>query len=175
MTLQNLGDTWKDTKVGAYVSQVLFVNHPPEQLGLRNSREIITLSTCLDLLLTGQLARLGDVLIQRLKAVESSVTEGWAVAKHYDLTNQNKNNQLMQDHGAPTSRSNYDDSCLQCCERERERERETHTQRERDMDPDPQHPKQIKIPFVGIYTARCCRICSGLQLLPVSMCTTNVP
>ncbi|CAE7622693.1 Rpl30 [Symbiodinium sp. CCMP2592] len=53
--------------------------------GLRNAREIVTLSTSLDLLLSGQFARLGDVLMQRLKAVESSLTDGWGVAKHYEL------------------------------------------------------------------------------------------
>ena len=77
------GSNWRETTVGAYVSQVLFANHPPEGMGLRNAREIVTLSTSLDLLPSGQLARLGDVLMQRMKAVE--LPDGWAVAKHYEL------------------------------------------------------------------------------------------
>ena len=83
--ISDVGVGWRETKVGAYVSQVMFLNHPPESMGLRNAREVVTLSTALDLLLTGQLGRLGDVLMQRLKAVEASLTEGWSVAKHYEL------------------------------------------------------------------------------------------
>ena len=83
--ISDTGESWRGTKVGAYVSQVLFANHPPEAMGLRNAREIVTLSTSLDLLVSGQFARLGDVLMQRLKAVESSLTDGWGVAKHYEL------------------------------------------------------------------------------------------
>ena len=83
--MSDTGESWRGTKVGAYVSQVLFANHPPEAMGLQNAREIVTLSTSLDLLVSGQFARLGDVLMQRLKAVESSLTDGWGVAKHYEL------------------------------------------------------------------------------------------
>ena len=81
----SVGEDWRSTKVGAYISQVLFVNHSPDTMGIRNAREIVTLATCLDHLLSGQLARAGDVLMQRLKAVESSLTDGWSVARHHEL------------------------------------------------------------------------------------------
>ena len=81
----SVGEDWRSTKVGAYISQVLFVNHSPDTVGIRNAREIVTLATCLDHLLSGQLARAGDVLMQRLKAVESSLTDGWSVARHNEL------------------------------------------------------------------------------------------
>ena len=82
---EDIGEDWSSTRVGAYINQVLFVNHSPETMGIRNAREIVTLSTCLDHLLSGQLARLGDVLMQRLKAVESALTAGWTVARHHEL------------------------------------------------------------------------------------------
>ena len=83
--VREVGQDWRETKVGAYVNQVLFVNHSPETIGIRNSREMVTLSAALDCLLTGQLARLENVLMQRLKAVESSITDGWGVARHLEL------------------------------------------------------------------------------------------
>ena len=70
--------------MAAYINQVLFVNHSPDTMGVRNAREIV-LGTCLDHLLSGQLARLGDVLMQRLQAVEAALTDGWTVARHHEL------------------------------------------------------------------------------------------
>ncbi len=71
---------WQDRKVMAYINQVLLVQHPPQQLGLRNLREAQTLGMALDL------ARAGDLLMQRLKALETAVSDqSWHQAKHQEL------------------------------------------------------------------------------------------
>lgn len=77
---------WQDRKVMAYINQVLLVQHPPQQLGLRNLREAQTLGQALDLILEGQVARAGDLLMQRLKALESAVNDqSWNQARHQEL------------------------------------------------------------------------------------------
>ena len=76
---------WRDQRVGAYLNQVLFTQHSQEKLGLRNVRELVTLAEAIDLLMEGQFAAVGDVLMQRMKAVESSVTDGWQMASHQEL------------------------------------------------------------------------------------------
>lgn len=81
----DVGETWRDQRVGAYLNQVLFTQHPPKEIGVRNVRELITLGECIDLLMSNELPRLGDVLMQRLKAVEASLSEGWAVASQQEL------------------------------------------------------------------------------------------
>ena len=82
---EDVGETWRDQRVGAYLNQVLFTQHPPKEIGARNVRELITLGECIDLLMSNELPRLGDVLMQRLKAVEASLSEGWAVASQQEL------------------------------------------------------------------------------------------
>ena len=77
--------SWRDQRVGAYLNQVLFTQHSQEKLGLRNVRELVTLAEAIDLLMEGQFAAVGDVLMQRMKAVESSVTDGWQLASHQEL------------------------------------------------------------------------------------------
>lgn len=81
----DVGETWREQRVGAYLSQVLFTQHPPREIGVRNTRELITLGECIDLLMSNELPRLGDVLMQRLKAVEASLSEGWTVASQQEL------------------------------------------------------------------------------------------
>ena len=55
-------------------------------MGLRNYREILTLVRCLDHLCRGDLAKLGDVLMQRVKALERSIEDGhWRVACQLEL------------------------------------------------------------------------------------------
>ena len=80
-----VGSSWRLQRVGAYVSQVLMVQHPAERMGPRNSREIQTLSLAIDALMDGQYALCGDYLMQRLKAVESSLTDGWKVAEQQEI------------------------------------------------------------------------------------------
>ena len=84
----NLGgkQQWGSLKVLAYLNQIVLTNNPPAKIGIRAHRELVTLCTCLDLLLTGESVRCMDVLTQRLKAVEASVLDGnWALARHYEL------------------------------------------------------------------------------------------
>ncbi len=77
---------WQDRKVMAYINQVLLVQHPPQQLGLRNLREAQTLGQALDLIMEGQIAKAGDLLMQRLKALETAVNDqGWQQARHMEL------------------------------------------------------------------------------------------
>ena len=53
---------------------------------MRNTREIQTVSWVLDLLVMVELAQLGNVLMQRYKALEASVSDGgWHLARHYEL------------------------------------------------------------------------------------------
>ena len=55
-------------------------------VSMRNERELRTISESLDALLTGNLARSGDILLQRFKAIEASVNDSsWAVARHCEL------------------------------------------------------------------------------------------
>lgn len=84
-TDEEAGRSWRDQRVGAYLNQVLFTQHPQEKLGMRNVRELVTLAEAIDLLMEGQFAAVGDVLMQRMKAVESSVTDGWQLASHQEL------------------------------------------------------------------------------------------
>ena len=76
---------WQDRKVMAYINQVLLVQHPPQQLGLRNLREAQTLGQALDLIMEGQIAKAGDLLMQRLKALETVNDQGWQQARHMEL------------------------------------------------------------------------------------------
>lgn len=80
-----VAESWRDQKVSAYLNQVLFTQHPPSAMGLRNARELTTLSMALDLLMEQKFPELGDLLMQRMKAVEVSLTEGWSVANHQEL------------------------------------------------------------------------------------------
>ena len=69
-----------------YINQIVLTQHPPQSIGVRNSRELITLGTGIDLLLQGRLAELGDLMAQRLKALETSLGEqGWVTARHQEL------------------------------------------------------------------------------------------
>eukprot|EP00438_Fugacium_kawagutii_P004851 Skav221072 [mRNA] locus=scaffold3118:298387:301731:- [translate_table: standard] len=63
-----MGEDWTKARMLSYINQVVLVQHPPSSIGLRNHRELITLGTGIDMLLSGQLGELGDLLVQRLKA-----------------------------------------------------------------------------------------------------------
>ena len=70
----------------AYTAGTLFAQNSAASVGMRNTREIQTVSWALDLLVMGELAQLGDVLMQRYKALEASVSDGgWHLARHYEL------------------------------------------------------------------------------------------
>lgn len=77
---------WEDRKVMAYINQVLLTQHPVQNLGVRNLREAQTLGAALDLLMSGNLGSLGDLLMQRLKALETAINEqSWGSARHQEL------------------------------------------------------------------------------------------
>ena len=57
-----------------------------EKVGVRNGRELKTLATALDHLARGELDHLADVLMQRYKAVEMSISDGtWTLAQRIEL------------------------------------------------------------------------------------------
>lgn len=78
--------SWREQRVNAYLNQVLFNQHPASSMGMRNAWEfLVTLATCIDLLMEEQFASLEDVLMQRLKAVEASLSEKWSVTNFQEL------------------------------------------------------------------------------------------
>ena len=57
-----------------------------KRLGHKEERELATLSTALDCLCQGKMAQAGDVLIQRFKAIETSIYDGnTAIGAHQEL------------------------------------------------------------------------------------------
>ena len=69
-----------------YLNTVFRQRFPARPISLGNSRELSTLARTLDALLSGNVGRACDCLVQRFKALESAVTEGhWGLAKHYEL------------------------------------------------------------------------------------------
>ena len=56
-----------------------------EGVSARNKRELLTLATILDALLSGSLGRVGDVAMGRLQAIESAHRDGrWEMARHLE-------------------------------------------------------------------------------------------
>ena len=77
---------WNEVRVEMYLNQVFFVQHPESTVGLRSTREMRTWGKVIDYLLDGRFGELGDVAIQRLKALETAHNEGsWDLAKHHEL------------------------------------------------------------------------------------------
>ena len=77
---------WNEVRVEMYLNQVFFVQHPESTVGLRSTREMRTWAKVIDFLLDGRFGELGDVAIQRLKALETAHNEGsWDLAKHHEL------------------------------------------------------------------------------------------
>jgi hypothetical protein len=77
--------TWANGVVLAYVTRVLFQQHPIESMGPRNAQELRTLAESLDALLCGGLVKTADRLMQRLKAIEQSLSDGhWHAAQHME-------------------------------------------------------------------------------------------
>ena len=57
-----------------------------DAVGLRTSREMRTIAEAVDALVEGNVLRAGDLLIQRFKALETSVIDGtWLRARHHEL------------------------------------------------------------------------------------------
>ena len=66
--------------------QVIFLGSQTSPVGLRNSRELRTLAEIIDALVQGDLNRVGDLAMQRFKAVEQASQDGrWEVARHLEV------------------------------------------------------------------------------------------
>ena len=78
---------WLRQRALAFLHQVVYVRDPPSVMGLRHSRELETLGLIEALLAGRRLAALGDVAMQRFKAVQTSLLEGnWQTARRQELT-----------------------------------------------------------------------------------------
>lgn len=76
--------SWDQRRVMAY--QIMLANHQRGGPGVRNQSEAVSLGSAIDLLLEGSLAALGDLLMQRLKALETAMQEqNWQSARHQEL------------------------------------------------------------------------------------------
>ena len=64
------------TRALQYLMSVFHGAHPQSSMSLRNSRELRTIAERIEALLAGDLPHLGDLLMQRLKAVQVAVVEG---------------------------------------------------------------------------------------------------
>ena len=73
-------------RVLTYLETVFNQRYTKECVGIRTAREMRTLAEAIDSLLEGDSMRTADLLIQRFKAVETSVTDGsWSLARHLEL------------------------------------------------------------------------------------------
>jgi hypothetical protein len=78
---------WLRQRAIAFLRQVVYVREPPSMMGLRYSRELEALVLIETLLAGGRSAALGDVAMQRFKAVQTSLLEGnWQTARRQELT-----------------------------------------------------------------------------------------
>ena len=70
-------------RVLAYLETVFNQRYGKDAVGLRTSREMRTIAESIDALMEGDVLRAGDLLVQRFKALETSVIDGtWARARH---------------------------------------------------------------------------------------------
>ena len=73
-------------QVVQYLTTILKMSKTGGGLGLRNERELRTLAEALDRLISGHVAAVGDILIQRFKAVETAAADqSWDLAGHLEL------------------------------------------------------------------------------------------
>lgn len=80
------GEAWARARVVGYLQAVLLGRHPPEKVGVRSMQELRTLAECLDRLNEGRLAEVGDILMQRFKALEQAIADGhWGVAQELEI------------------------------------------------------------------------------------------
>ena len=70
----------------AYLSQIYLPRHPEDTIGLRNLRELRTLTTLVDMIAQNDLLRALDVAVQRIKSIELFVAQGqWGQANLIEL------------------------------------------------------------------------------------------
>ena len=66
--------------------QVMVRPRLPQNLSPHSEREMVTLVEALDCLLEGNTARVGDILVTRLKALEEAARDGsWSLAQEYEV------------------------------------------------------------------------------------------
>lgn len=89
MLLANRGGADQDAEAGSvspcmvqYLVSVWQGRTPVEKMGIRNAREARTICEAIDMLIRGELPALGDLLAQRLKAIERSVKTGTGGSKN---------------------------------------------------------------------------------------------
>ena len=70
-----------------YLRTVWATSHKAGEVSMRNSAELEVLAESMDALLSGNLEQLGDLLMQRFKAVQVAGTHGWKLAGELDLSN----------------------------------------------------------------------------------------
>ena len=76
-------------RVLAYLNSVFFGQHPQASMSVHTVREMRTIAMAIDGLLRGELPEVGDLLIQRLKALEQSVRDrDWSVASQLELADE---------------------------------------------------------------------------------------
>ena len=69
-----------------YITSVWHGAHPASTMQARNAREMKIVGECLDALLLGRLPELGDMLMQRLKALQQAHLDGhWQTATHLEV------------------------------------------------------------------------------------------
>ena len=74
------------SRVLTYLTSVFHGQYPPDECGLRTSREMATLARALDALRAGSLPEVADLFMQRLEALECSIVQGdWQMAEHIEV------------------------------------------------------------------------------------------
>jgi hypothetical protein len=74
-------------RVTSWLHSIYFGQNSPASIGRRNAAELRLLASALDMLGSGDLPALGDLLIQRVKAIQVAVADGsWATAGELDPT-----------------------------------------------------------------------------------------
>jgi hypothetical protein len=69
-----------------YLTQVFFMQNPPQVVGMRSSKELRTIAHCIDLIARNDPLRALDVLVQRLKSIELAHLQGnWSQASQLEL------------------------------------------------------------------------------------------
>jgi hypothetical protein len=74
------------TKFVTFLLSVFHGRHPPEKVGARSTKELRTLAEALDALGEGNLPHLGDLLVQRFKALQQAHVDGdWTLASGHEI------------------------------------------------------------------------------------------
>ena len=76
--------TWRTSSVNN--DSIFHGRHSGQEVGVRTAEETRTLAVAIDALIRGELPQVGELLAQRLKALETSVEDrSWAVANNLEV------------------------------------------------------------------------------------------